>query len=278
MVGRDLLAGLQFIHSKGIICCDLKPANLLLDEQGTLKFADFGLAQLVGDIAAGGEQSKRGTPCYMAPELFQDDGYQSFASDFWSLGCVLYEMAAGSPPFVSTSFRELMDMILQQDVPPIAGSSTAFCTLLSGLLSKDRFERLDWSQLVAHEFWPEGITPEFLPLPQQPRFDADADARLEAAAARATTSQQRKTRGGRGSVDVMRLSRAAQTNLAKEVERAQEDSSYRDDGAGDSGGQPGRDGQDVALQNPNVELNFAEQNSGTKHGGNDDADDHVRLR
>ena len=47
---------------------------------------------------------KRGTPYYMAPELFEDDGVYSFASDLWSLGIILYEMAAGKPPFFSQSF------------------------------------------------------------------------------------------------------------------------------------------------------------------------------
>lgn len=48
----------------------------------------------------------------MAPELFQDDGVHSYASDLWSLGCVLYELATGSPPFVTPSFTELVNLIL----------------------------------------------------------------------------------------------------------------------------------------------------------------------
>ena len=49
----------------------------------------------------------------MAPELFQDGGVHSFYSDLWSLGCVLYELATGHPPFVSSSFNELMKLILK---------------------------------------------------------------------------------------------------------------------------------------------------------------------
>ena len=57
-------------------------------------------------------QAKRGTPCYMAPELFQDGSTHSSAADLWALGCVLYECAAGHPPFVSTSFNHLVNDIL----------------------------------------------------------------------------------------------------------------------------------------------------------------------
>jgi serine/threonine protein kinase len=52
-------------------------------------------------------QAKRGTPCYMAPELFQDGSVHSSASDLWALGCVLYECAAGHPPFVDASFNQV---------------------------------------------------------------------------------------------------------------------------------------------------------------------------
>ena len=57
----------------------------------------------------------------MAPELFQNEGVYSFASDFWALGCILYELASGRPPFTSSNFQELVRMvrnvILEQDVP-----------------------------------------------------------------------------------------------------------------------------------------------------------------
>ena len=53
----------------------------------------------------------------MAPELFAEDGEYSTASDLWSLGCVLYELAVGNPPFVSNNFEELVEMIIWADVP-----------------------------------------------------------------------------------------------------------------------------------------------------------------
>ena len=71
---------------------------MLVDEYGIVKLSDFGLARRV---PTGASETKlgRGTPYYMAPELFMEDGIHSFASDLWALGCTLFELAHGSPPF-----------------------------------------------------------------------------------------------------------------------------------------------------------------------------------
>uniref|UniRef100_K3WEK8 Protein kinase domain-containing protein n=1 Tax=Globisporangium ultimum (strain ATCC 200006 / CBS 805.95 / DAOM BR144) TaxID=431595 RepID=K3WEK8_GLOUD len=91
LFGSELVAGLQFLHSNGILFCDLKPANILIDEFGSLKLAP-------------------GSPNYMAPELFHQPAIHSFASDFWALGCVLYELCVGRQPFTHTNFSELARM------------------------------------------------------------------------------------------------------------------------------------------------------------------------
>lgn len=94
--GGDICAGLLHVHSRGIVYADLKPANILFDENETLKLCDFGQAQRVEAIeralAEGRQPPRKGSPQYMAPELFLDGGIHSFASDLWSLGCVLFEL------------------------------------------------------------------------------------------------------------------------------------------------------------------------------------------
>ena len=101
------------MHFNGVIYNDLKPSNVLLNEYNTLKLCDFGLARKLADLTSGkdrgnnteqqdgenGPKRKNGTPYYMAPELFNEEGVYSFQSDIWALGCVLYEMATGLPPF-----------------------------------------------------------------------------------------------------------------------------------------------------------------------------------
>jgi serine/threonine protein kinase len=66
-------------------------------------------------------QAKRGTPSYMAPELFSENSTHSSASDLWALGCVLYESAMGRPPFLNSSFNQLVQEILHNEPAPIPG-------------------------------------------------------------------------------------------------------------------------------------------------------------
>ncbi|GAV63396.1 Pkinase domain-containing protein [Cephalotus follicularis] len=173
-LARDLIRALQYLHSKGIIYCDLKPSNILLDENGRTKLCDFGLARKLCDISKTPSsmlpQAKRGTPCYMAPELFEDGGVHSYASDFWALGCVLYECYAGRPPFVGREFTQLVKSILSDPAPTLPGNpSHTFVNLINSLLIKDPAQRIQWTDIYGHAFWRTRLTP--VPLPSQPAFD-----------------------------------------------------------------------------------------------------------
>jgi serine/threonine protein kinase len=83
-----------------MIHCDIKPRNFLVDEYGILKLSDFKLIQRIPETPIGDMPlASRGTPSHMAPELFTSEGVHSFQSDFWAVGCMLYELRRGSAPF-----------------------------------------------------------------------------------------------------------------------------------------------------------------------------------
>lgn len=79
-LGVDLRDALYYLHSNAIIFADLKPSNILFNEYGVVKLSDFGLARKISDLEAD-KDGKRGTPYYMAPELFEEGGVYSFYSD-----------------------------------------------------------------------------------------------------------------------------------------------------------------------------------------------------
>jgi serine/threonine-protein kinase ULK4 len=106
--GLDMLTGLKYLHSVGFIHNDLRPKNFLIDEYGILKLADFKYATKIPKEAFGNKPlEERGIPSYMAPECFTKEGVSSFQSDFWGLGCLLYELRRGILPFGDVGFLSL---------------------------------------------------------------------------------------------------------------------------------------------------------------------------
>lgn len=103
---------LSYAHQKGLVHRDIKPANLLLDAQGNVYLADFGLALTPDDY---GTTGRVGTPAYMSPEQVAGQGPLDGRSDQFSLGVVLYEMLTGQRPFRGSDMRQLMSQISQED-------------------------------------------------------------------------------------------------------------------------------------------------------------------
>jgi serine/threonine protein kinase/WD40 repeat protein len=100
---RQTAAGLQHAHEQGMIHRDIKPHNLMLTPEGVVKILDFGLARLGGDASAPGSTTAQGivlgTVDYMAPEQADDAHQADIRSDIYSLGCTLYHLLSGRPPF-----------------------------------------------------------------------------------------------------------------------------------------------------------------------------------
>lgn len=119
---------IHFAHQQGVLHRDLKPSNILLDEQGQPHVTDFGLArQVSGSVSLTKTGAILGTPAYMAPEQAAGNrGHVGPRSDVYSLGCVLYHMLAGRPPFQASSPVDVVLLVLEQDpLPPRAVTRAA---------------------------------------------------------------------------------------------------------------------------------------------------------
>ncbi|CAJ1977251.1 unnamed protein product [Sphenostylis stenocarpa] len=99
MYTKQLLLGLEYLHNNGIIHRDIKGANILVDNKGCIKLADFGASKKVVELATiNGAKSMKGTPHWMSPEVILQTGH-TISTDIWSVACTVIEMATGKPPW-----------------------------------------------------------------------------------------------------------------------------------------------------------------------------------
>ncbi|XP_032163682.1 serine/threonine-protein kinase N3 isoform X3 [Mustela erminea] len=144
-----VVLGLQFLHEKKIIYRDLKLDNLLLDAQGFLKIADFGLCK--EGIGFGDRTSTFcGTPEFLAPEVLTQEAYTR-AVDWWGLGVLLYEMLVGECPFPGDTEEEVFDCIVNADAPYPHFLSVQGLELIQKLLQKCPEQRLGAGEQDAEE-------------------------------------------------------------------------------------------------------------------------------
>ena len=154
---RDVLNALQYIHSNGQIHRDVKPGNVLICADGSVKLGDFGVAASL--IEQGQRQMARytvtGTPCYMAPEVLNEEHGYTEKADIWSLGISAIELATGEAPYSRLKQMEVMIKILKSPPPTLPTNvpySTEFRDFVQCCLQTDPKNRPTAEQLLKHPF------------------------------------------------------------------------------------------------------------------------------
>nr|XP_031861223.1 uncharacterized protein CI109_003193 [Kwoniella shandongensis]KAA5528295.1 hypothetical protein CI109_003193 [Kwoniella shandongensis] len=176
-----ILEGLDYLHSQGVVHCDLKAANILSTKNGNVKLSDFGVSlnlKAVENIKqdaktagkAGGAKKRAsevaGTPNWMAPEVISLTG-ASFASDIWSLGCTIIELLTGKPPYAEiTNSMSVLFHIVEDDMPPMPSDiSDELTDFLKLCFVKDPKLRPSAAAMFEHP-WVKALSPELALRPQ----------------------------------------------------------------------------------------------------------------
>ncbi|KAL8605030.1 Serine/threonine-protein kinase 36 [Nucella lapillus] len=149
-IAAHLVSALFYLHSHRILHRDMKPQNILLGKGGVVKLCDFGFARRMSTNTLV-LTSIKGTPLYMSPELVEEKPYDHTA-DLWAMGCILYELHVGTPPFFTNSVLQLWSMIIKDPVKWPKTMSPVFKDFLQGLLNKNPRQRLSWPELLHHPF------------------------------------------------------------------------------------------------------------------------------
>ncbi|CAL7941690.1 unnamed protein product [Xylocopa violacea] len=198
---KQILDGVSYLHQNKIIHRDLKLGNLFLSDDLQVKIGDFGLATR---LEHEGERKKTlcGTPNYIAPEILTKAGH-SYEVDIWSIGCIMYTLLVGKPPFETSSLKETYARIKQVQYKIPTHINTIAMNMISNMLQGNPSKRPSITKLIKDPFFTCGFMPASLPvscLTMAPRLDM-----LEMHNQRKPLSEMNTNVGGEGQDFVFRV-------------------------------------------------------------------------
>jgi len=179
----ELILGLEFLHQNNVIFRDLKPENILLDSEGHIRISDFGLSKIL-ENSRDKAYTLCGTLKYLAPEILKNKGYEK-SVDWWSLGCIFYEMLMGHLPF-KINGNVIDPEVFEEKIKFNDNMNPLLIDLISQLLAVNPKKRIgygdsDAKKIKEHQYfsdidWNKYLNKKIEP-PFVPKLDGGMDLR-----------------------------------------------------------------------------------------------------